>query len=230
MKTEDVAYQMMRNDLTRTMKDWLCISKEEMTREAEARSWDGTIDNVCHRMAICDHLLEFKTWRHVDPKPLRGISIATTTRHQRILRKRLEMLMGRSWRWDDPPCQDLPKRQWKLLWQGEETLKKYGTFMWEAGHETVDLFPGASKVPLHTIMRMAGDGIQTHYVQVPHAKRMPAAARDTIQAYLNLWTEDTFRRGAPGGTPKTGPPPRSLSSGERNGMPHPYRRKRWESG
>ena len=77
MKTEDVSHQMTRNDLDRVMKEWLCTSKEEMTREAEARSWDETVDNVWHRIAMCDHLLEFKTWRHDDPKPLRGISYAT---------------------------------------------------------------------------------------------------------------------------------------------------------
>jgi hypothetical protein len=73
MKTEDVARQMMKNDLDRTMKDWRCTSKEELTNEAEARSWDETIDNVWLRMVMCDHLLEFKTWRQDDPKPLRGI-------------------------------------------------------------------------------------------------------------------------------------------------------------
>jgi hypothetical protein len=65
MKTEDVVRQMMKNDLDRSMKDWLCTSKEELTGEAEARSWDETIDNVWFRMTMCDHLLEFKTWRQV---------------------------------------------------------------------------------------------------------------------------------------------------------------------
>jgi len=37
---------MMKNDLDRAMKDWLCTSKEELTVEVEARSWDETIDNV----------------------------------------------------------------------------------------------------------------------------------------------------------------------------------------
>ena len=46
MKTEDVAHQMTRNDLDRAMKEWLCTSKEEMTRETETRSWDETVDNV----------------------------------------------------------------------------------------------------------------------------------------------------------------------------------------
>ncbi len=87
MKTEDVAHQMMRNDLDRVMKDWLCTSKEEMIREAESRSLDVTVDNVWHRIAMCDHLLEFKTWRHDDPKPLRGISYAIATRHLRTLRR-----------------------------------------------------------------------------------------------------------------------------------------------
>ena len=106
---------------------------------------------------MCDHLLEFKTWRHDDPKPLRGISYATATRHLRILRKRLGKLMGKSARKGDPPWPDLPKQQWDLLWQGETMWKKYGARIWDAGHKTVALFRGASTTPLHTILRVAGD-------------------------------------------------------------------------
>ncbi len=76
------------NDLDRSMKDWLCTSKEELTGEPEVRSWDETIDNVWVRMAMCDHLLEFKTWRQDDPKPLRGISFAMTTRQGEIVWKK----------------------------------------------------------------------------------------------------------------------------------------------
>ena len=103
MKTEDVACQMMKNDLDRAMKDWRCTSKEELTVETEARSWDETIDNVWFRMAMCDHLLEFKTRRQDDPKPLQDISYATVTRHVRILRKRLEKFLGRSAQNAGPP-------------------------------------------------------------------------------------------------------------------------------
>ncbi len=103
MKTEDVSRQMMKNDLDRAMKDWLFTSTEELIDESEARSWDETIDNVCLRMAMCDHLLEFKTWRQDDPKPLRDISFAMVTRHLRILRKRLEKIMGKSTQKEDPP-------------------------------------------------------------------------------------------------------------------------------
>ena len=63
---------MMKNDLDRAMKDWRCTSKEELTVETEARSWDETIDNVWFRMVMCDHLLEFKTWRQDDPKLCRA--------------------------------------------------------------------------------------------------------------------------------------------------------------
>ena len=49
---EDVVQQMMRNDLDRVMKEWMCTSKEEMTRETEVRSWDDTIDNVWYRIAM----------------------------------------------------------------------------------------------------------------------------------------------------------------------------------
>jgi ribonuclease HI len=186
MKTEDVACQMMKNDLDRAMKDWRCTSKEELTAEAEARSWDETIDNVWLRMAMCDHLLEFKTWRQDDPKPLQGISYATATRHLRILRKRLEKLMGRSAQNAAPPWSDLPRRQWELLWQGETLWKQHGERLWDAGHKTVVLFRGASKTPLHPILRMAGDGLQTHHARVPKVKRVPASARGILQEYLNM--------------------------------------------
>ena len=51
-----------------------------------------------------------------DPKPLQGISYATATRHLRVLRKRLEKLMGRSAQSAGPPWSDLQRRQWQLLW------------------------------------------------------------------------------------------------------------------
>ena len=54
------------------------------------------------------------------------------------------------------------------------------------GHKTVTLFQGASKIPLHTTLRMAGDGTQTHHVRVPRVKWVPVAARNIIQAYLNM--------------------------------------------
>lgn len=50
MKTKDVAYQIMENDLKRAMQEWLCTSKEELTKEAEARTWDDAVGNVCHRL------------------------------------------------------------------------------------------------------------------------------------------------------------------------------------
>ena len=46
MRTKDVTYHIMVNDLHIAMKEWLCTSKEELTREAAARSWDETVDNV----------------------------------------------------------------------------------------------------------------------------------------------------------------------------------------
>ena len=135
---------------------------------------------------MCDHLLEFKTWRRDDPKPLQGISYAMATRHLRILRTRLEKLMGKSARYTSPPWPDLSQRQWELLWDGEATWKKYGERIWDAGHKTVTLFRGASTIPLHPTLRMAGDGIQTHHACVPKVKRVPASARRIIQDYLSM--------------------------------------------
>ena len=106
MKTRDVTYQIMQNDLHRSMKEWLCTSKAEMTLEPGTRSWDESIENVCQRIDMCDHLLDSKSWKHNDPKPIQGISYATVKRHLRMIRRRIEGLMGKSSRgsediWDD---------------------------------------------------------------------------------------------------------------------------------
>ena len=74
------------------------------------------------RLPMCDHLLDFKSWKHNDPKPIQGISYATVTRHLRKLRRQLEGLMGKSAREEDPSWEDLPKHQWELLWTDEEVL------------------------------------------------------------------------------------------------------------
>ncbi len=52
MQTKDVAHCIMENDLQRVMKEWLCASKEELTKEAAAHTWDDTVDNVWHRLAM----------------------------------------------------------------------------------------------------------------------------------------------------------------------------------
>ena len=115
----DVAYHIMTNDLHRAMKQWLCTSKEELTREQVARTWDETVDNVWHRLAACDHLLDLKSWKKGGPLPGQGISYAAATRNLRILRRRLEEVMGKSARLMDPPWLDISKEQWDLLWSGE---------------------------------------------------------------------------------------------------------------
>ena len=93
----------MTNDLHSAMKEWLCTSKEELTREAAARTWDEMVDNVWHRLASCDHLLDLKSKKKGGPPPVQGISYAAVTRHLRILRRRLEAVMGKSARLKDPP-------------------------------------------------------------------------------------------------------------------------------
>ena len=94
--------------------------------------------------------------------------------------------MGRSAQNAGPPWSDLSRRQWELLWQGETIWKKYGERIWDAGHKTVTLVRGASKIPLHPTLRVTGDGTQTHHARVPKVKRVPASARSIIQDYLNM--------------------------------------------
>ncbi len=66
MRTKDVAYHIMTNDLYIAMKECPCTSKEELTRETAAHTWDETVDNVCHGLAACDHLLDSPTPRPLD--------------------------------------------------------------------------------------------------------------------------------------------------------------------
>ena len=117
-----------------------------MTREAEARSWDETTGNVWHRLAACDHLLDINSWKQGDLPPGQGISFATVTRHLRILRRRIEEILGTSARHQDPHqiWKDISKEQWELLWSGETALRKYGAALWKAGHKTVNFFPGGT--------------------------------------------------------------------------------------
>ena len=74
MRMKDVAYHIMTNDLHNTMKEWFYTSKEELTREAAARNWDETVDNVWHRLVACDHLLDLKSKKKGDPPLDQGIS------------------------------------------------------------------------------------------------------------------------------------------------------------
>ncbi len=52
---------------------------------------------------MCDHPLDFISWKHIDPKLIQGIFYDTVTRHLRILRRRIEELVVKSARRKDPP-------------------------------------------------------------------------------------------------------------------------------
>ena len=171
MKTRDVTYQIIQNELHRVMKDWM----------------------------YCDHLLDFKSWKHSDPKPIPGISYVTVTRHLRMLRRRIEGLMGKSARRKEPSWPEVSSCQWDLLWTGEEALRKYGTILWETGHKSITLFPGALGGPIHKVIRQSGDGIQTKNTQVPHPKRIPTWARNTPSIPKSSRLGTSTRRGFPGG-------------------------------
>ena len=110
--------------------------------------------------------------------------------------------MGKSAWKVDPPWSDLPKQQWELLWQGEAMWKKHDTRIWDTGHKTVTLFRGTSRTPLHTILWMTEDGVQTHHDLVPSVKRVPVSVRNTIQAYLNLVDWRHIQEGGPLGDVK----------------------------
>jgi hypothetical protein len=194
MRTKDVAYHLMTNDLHSAMKEWLYTSKEELTREAAARTSDETVDNVCHRLAACDHLLDLKSKKKGDPPPGQGISYAAATRHLRILRRRLEEVMGKSTRLKDPPWSDISKEQWDLLWSGAVALKKHGETLWMAGHKTVDLYQSLSAVEMPRIMLLGSDSRQTFTSRVTQVLHLPESARKLLETYSQLADWNQLRR------------------------------------
>jgi hypothetical protein len=159
-----------------------------MTRESESRSWDETAGNVCHRLAACDHLLDTDSWKHGEPPQGQDISFATATRHLRILKSRIEGIMGISARHHitNRIWKDILKEQWELLWSGETALSRYGAALWAVGHKTVNLLPDMTSVQTPHIMCITGTGAQRHTTKVPSTKGIPPAVRQTIEQYLKL--------------------------------------------
>ena len=117
---------------------------------------------------MCDHLLDLKSWKAGDPHPDPGLSYASATRHLKILRRRLEEIMGKTARFIDPPWSDISKEQWDLLWSGEITLKKYGETLWTAGHKVVDLYHTLSETEVPRLMLLGENCRQTYTGKVPH--------------------------------------------------------------
>ena len=193
-RTKDVSNHIMTNDLHSAMKKWFCTSKEELTREEATRIWDETVDIVCHRLVVCHHLLDLKSRKKDDPPPGKGISYAATTRYLRILRRRLEEVIGKPVRLKGPPCPDISKEQWDLLWSGEADLKKHGETLWIAGHKTVDLYHSLSAAEVPHIMLLGGDSRQTFTARVPHVLHLPESARKLLEAYLQLADCNQVRR------------------------------------
>ena len=157
-------------------------------------NWDETVDNVCQRLTTCDHLLDLKSSKKGDPSPSQGISYATATRHLRILRRRLEEVMGKSASLMDPPWSDISKEQWDLLWSGEVALKKHGETLWIAGHKTVDLYHSLSPAEVPRFMLLGGDSRQTFTAKVPHVLHLPESIRKLLETYLQLADWNQSRR------------------------------------
>ena len=94
--------------------------------------------------------------------------------------------MGKSARCIDPPCLDISKGQWDLLWSGEEDLKKHEETLWVAGHKTVDLYHSLSAVEVSHIMLLGRDIKQTLTVRVTHVLHLAESVRKLLETYLQL--------------------------------------------
>jgi hypothetical protein len=122
------------------------------------------------------------------PPPGQGISFVTATRHLRILRRRIEEILGTTARHQDPHqiWKDISKEQWELLWSGETALRKYGAALWTVGHKTVTLFPDETTTSIPHIMCITGPGVQKYTAKIPSTKGLPQTARQNIEQYLKL--------------------------------------------
>jgi len=91
------------------------IVNERLTEMVENAHIDETTGNVWHRLAAFDHLLDTDSWKHGEPPQGQGISFATATRHLRILKRRIEEIMGTSVRHQDTHriWKDISKEQWE---------------------------------------------------------------------------------------------------------------------
>ncbi len=141
-------------------------------------------------MAICDHLLDLKSWKAGNPHPDPGLSYTLATRSGEITLKKygetLEEVMGKTARFIVPPWSDISVDQWDLLWSGEITLKKYGETLWTAGHKVVDLYHSPSEIEVPCLMVLGENCRQTYTAKVPHTPHLPEAARKLLESYLRL--------------------------------------------
>ena len=135
---------------------------------------------------MCDHLLDLKSWKAGDTHPVPGLSYASATRQLRILRRRLEEVMGKKARFSVPPWPDISTEQWDLLWSGEITLKKYGETLWTAGHRIVDLYHSLSETEVPRLILLGENCRQTYTVKVSHTPHLPEVVRKLLESYLRL--------------------------------------------
>ena len=94
--------------------------------------------------------------------------------------------MGKTARFIDPPCPDVSKEQWDLLWSGEITLKKYGETLWTSGHKVVDLYRSLSETEVPRLLLLGEDCRQTYTVKVPHTPHLPEVVRKLVESYLHF--------------------------------------------
>jgi hypothetical protein len=94
--------------------------------------------------------------------------------------------MGKKARFIVPPCPDISKEQWDLLWSGEITLKKYGETLWTAGHKVVDLYHSLSETEVPRLMLSGENCRQTYTTKVSHIPHLPEVSRKRLESYLRL--------------------------------------------
>ncbi len=96
-------------------------------------------------------------------------------------------MMGKKARFIVPPCPDISKEQWDLLWSGEITLtEKYGETLWTVGHRVVDLYHSLSETEVPRLMLLGENCRQTYTTKVSHTPHLPEVVRKLLESYLRL--------------------------------------------
>ena len=92
---DDVAKQIARHDLDRTLTQWACASISDLRQEMGLWEWNQTLGTKWARAAKCMQLLDMKyNWEpaRADGEGMAGTSWAEATRELRRLRRRVEAL------------------------------------------------------------------------------------------------------------------------------------------
>ena len=193
---DDVAKQIARHDLDRTLTQWACTSISDLRQEMGLWEWNQTLGTKWARAAKCMQLLDMKyNWEpaRADGEDMAGTSWAEATRELRRLRRRVEAMGGSYQSWEEGVWH-MDKEQWKLVWEGEDTFWAAIPKILTAGYTTVEKMAQSRWLEenvVHKVPRLARvnaeEGTQTLRILFTRdVAGISERARGTIQRWLDM--------------------------------------------